>query len=123
MEELEAKVTNVLDDTSIALNRGSKHGVERGDEVYLWNFVDVKDPDNGVLLGIVRREKLKMTVVDVYDNFCVAEVPRVNLTFGTLAFDSQPKKTISNARSGSKGTVTVVEGDQATIMLPDESVL
>lgn len=71
------QVAKILDCYSVALNRGSEHGVTAG-EIYTIASTDVIDPETGENLG--RYSKLRVKVTDVYPKFCVAETYRIPMS-------------------------------------------
>lgn len=68
------QVAQLLDQFSLALNRGSENGVMAGD-IYTIGSKDIIDPETGEHLG--RYGKLRVKVTDVYPKFCVAETYRI----------------------------------------------
>lgn len=116
--ELEAKVAEVISDTVIAINAGEDAGVELGDRVVVWRFVDVLDPDSGDILGTVRLENLRLKVSSVHQRFSLARVDSDTPNF--LAGMFRPSKVIvSTRRVLDAETVRLSEGDSVTVFIDD----
>jgi hypothetical protein len=116
--ELDAKVARVLSPTSIAINVGEDQGVDQGDSVIVWRWVDVKDPDTGDILGSVRLQNLRLDVYDVQPRFCLARVE--TLGFGSIAGLFKPSKVIASSNQVlDQEQVRLAVGDAVTVMIDD----
>lgn len=102
---IRGKVAKVLNTREVALNVGSKEGVEVG---MLFNILDAKgenicDPDTGETLGSILRPKIKVKISSVQERFSVARTYRkveVNIggrgpNIAPLAFSFMPPKIIT----------------------------
>lgn len=74
----EAIVVEASDPNRVVLNRGSSHGVERGQEfvIYALSENELEDPVSGETLGRLERVKALGTVVNVQDRMCTIELER-----------------------------------------------
>lgn len=84
--ELEAKIAQVLNSKSIAINVGGDDGVEVGNTVIAWRTVQVEDPDSfGKFLGTVTIENLRLKISQVQSKLSVASVQPSGMNlFGTI---------------------------------------
>ncbi len=118
MRDLDAKVATVLDDRRVALNVGSDLGVQEGDDVTLWDTVEVKDPDTSKPLGVVRLPKLALQVEHVQELLSVAKIPTEAVNFSGLFVTSQTKKRLATSSSAPGGNIVRVKvGEEATVHL------
>jgi len=70
---IQGKVTNIIDEYSVAINVGSRHGVEVGMRFDLGGEeISIKDPDTGEELGTVVYIKAKVQVHQVYEKYSLA---------------------------------------------------
>lgn len=71
-------MAKLLDVRTLVINRGNTHGVKRGMvfEIVDKNGVDIKDPDNGEVIGSVNTPKVRVKVTDVEEGLCVASTFR-----------------------------------------------
>jgi hypothetical protein len=114
-EEVSAAVAKILTAYSVALNRGSAHGVVLEDKVTLWREEEIVDPDNGETLGNARVLNIRMRVTELQEKFCIASVPReTNALFANLPFTVTRRK-IASPSSGAGDDAVVRVGDPATI--------
>lgn len=75
---LVGKVAEIMDRYTLAINRGSEHGVEVGMIFAVIGFGgEIVDPETKQSLGPRPVEKLRVKVADVYEKFCVAETYRL----------------------------------------------
>ena len=71
---IEGKVTNIISEITVAINRGSNHGVEEGMKFSVGGReIKVNDPDTGEELGSVRYVKARVKVTEVYEKFSLAQ--------------------------------------------------
>ena len=75
VELIRGKIASVLNAREVAINRGAVDGVEQGMKFNILssNVLDVKDPDTGESLGVIRKTKFRVRVNSVYDRMSVAE--------------------------------------------------
>jgi hypothetical protein len=82
---IHGKVAAILNERDLVINRGRDDGVSEG---MLFNVsepnVSIKDPDSGVELGVLTREKIKVRVFEVHSHFSVAK------TYETYAVAEPP---------------------------------
>lgn len=112
--EVEARVAVVLDVNRVALTKGSKDGIDVGNKVTVWSFVDVKDPETDEPLGTVQIDILNMVVTSVQDSLCVAAVDESPNWIGSVMFRSS-KKIRTSAGGSDENSVRVGKGDLVTI--------
>lgn len=73
MERIEGKIAAILDHTTVVINRGSRDGVSRGDEFYIFSEAGpFFDPDTGEELGTIIAAWCKVTVSNVEERLCLA---------------------------------------------------
>ena len=71
---VEGKIAAILDRTSVVINRGSDHGVEKGTEFYIYSRLGpFFDPDSGENLGETTKIWGKVRATIIENRFCVAE--------------------------------------------------
>lgn len=120
--KLEAKVAQLLTETSFVINAGSSQGVTKGSQVVIWEDRNVFDPDTREPLGTVRITVAVATINEVQDRLSVAQSawdstgigsivlggtrarPRYRFTTGSAIDDNQVRITI-----GQSVTVDVLE--------------
>ena len=73
-EPIRGKVARILNSRELALNIGSRHGVEVDMvfEVFDASEEDIMDPDTGMTIGSVYRPKVRVRVLEVQDRISVA---------------------------------------------------
>lgn len=72
-DRIEGKVAAILDKHTVVINRGSSHGVARGDTFYIYNILGpFEDPDTGESLGTTTDTLSRVTVDTLEDKFCIA---------------------------------------------------
>ncbi|NUV62789.1 FlgT C-terminal domain-containing protein [Streptomyces sp. CAI-85] len=129
MKAIEAKLATVVDESRIALNRGSLAGVQEGDSVALYRTVEVLDPDSGESLGSVDVKKLNLEVEIVQEKMCVAVVTDLFFAdneptdlMSNILRPKRRKRVSLNPAKGDRRTVRVMVGDRATIHIetPEE---
>ncbi|MDA0184916.1 hypothetical protein OJ997_31725 [Solirubrobacter phytolaccae] len=70
------KVVRIFDEYRLVLNRGSEHGVQRGDKFYVYSETEeILDPDSGASLGSYRNRKATVIADEVHPQFTVASTP------------------------------------------------
>lgn len=71
---IRGKVAKILSGRELVINRGSKQGVTAGMKFQIIEpEIPIQDPDSKKSLGVIQREKIKVKVVDVFDEFCIAQ--------------------------------------------------
>jgi hypothetical protein len=75
---IEGRVAKILTARELVINRGSKHGVERGMkfEVLDPKLEDIEDPDTGKSLGGIDRPKVSVEVTRVAEQLAIARTFR-----------------------------------------------
>jgi hypothetical protein len=88
---LNAKIADVLSETSLVVNVGSADGVTKGDFVRIWEDKEILDPDTHEPLGTVRVTLAVATVSEVQEKLSVAysQYERPQLT--GLVFGQSPR--------------------------------
>ena len=73
-EPIRGKVARILNSRELALNIGSKHGVEVDMvfDVLDASAEDIRDPDTGMTIGSIYRPKVRVRVLEVQESICVA---------------------------------------------------
>ena len=71
---INGKVAAILNERDLVINKGHNDGVSEGLSFMVTqpNF-SIKDPDSGVELGVLAREKIKVKVFEVHPKFSVAK--------------------------------------------------
>ena len=71
---IQGKVAAILNTRDLVINKGEYDGVSEGMLFQVTQpDVPVNDPDSGVELGVLIRDKIKVRVVEVYPRFSVAK--------------------------------------------------
>lgn len=79
-DRIEGKVAAILDKHTVVINRGSSHGVSRGDTFYIYNILGpFKDPDTGESLGTTADTLSRVTVDTLEEKFCIASTASYRL--------------------------------------------
>lgn len=70
---IEGKVAQVLNTRELAINRGRKDGVKVGMKfaVLAETPLELKDPETGAVLGVIDREKVRVSATEVHDAFAI----------------------------------------------------
>ncbi|MDP2674796.1 MAG: hypothetical protein Q8Q00_07805 [Dehalococcoidia bacterium] len=70
---IEGKIAAVVSTREVAIIRGSDHGVAEGMVfAIIGGPIQITDPDTGKTIGSVDREKLRVRVSEVREEFCIA---------------------------------------------------
>ena len=70
---VEGKVAKIINRRQLVINRGTDHGVEPGMKfVVVDDFEEILDPDTQESLGTIRREKIRVRVVEVQKSLAIA---------------------------------------------------
>ena len=71
---IQGKVAAILNTRDLVINKGEYDGVSEGMLFQVTQpDVPINDPDSGVELGVLVRDKIKVRVVEVYPRFSVAK--------------------------------------------------
>ena len=71
---IQGKVAEILNERDLVINRGESDGVCKGMLFQVTQpDVPIRDPDSGVELGVLVRDKIKVRVVDLHPHFAVAK--------------------------------------------------
>lgn len=71
---IRGKVAAILNDRDLVINKGRNDGVAEGMEFQVTQpDVPIRDPDSGLELGVLVRDKIKVRVVELHPNFSVAK--------------------------------------------------
>jgi hypothetical protein len=73
-KRIEGKVAAVIPPFDIALNVGSREGVEEGSIALVYFVVEIKDPDTTEKLGAVQYIRGRFRVSLLSDTYCVATI-------------------------------------------------
>lgn len=116
---LRALVAIVIDEEQIAVNAGTKAGVNAGDRLYILRETDIPDPENperSLGTAFVRKGTLNVETVD--ENFAVARVTKVSKN---MLGPAEPTFTITDdPRNDGRGRVFIEAGDPVDILLTDQ---
>jgi len=87
---IEGKIAEIIDTSTVVINRGHKHGVEEGMRFIIYEpGNEITDPDTGDSLGTFEYVKAKVEATNVNEKFSTAE------TYGTYTIPS-PIMSISH---------------------------
>ena len=71
---IQGKVAAILNERDLVINRGESDGVSEGMLFQVTQpDVPIKDPDSGIELGVLVRDKIKVRVVELHPHFSVAK--------------------------------------------------
>ena len=71
---IRGKVAAILNERDLIINKGQNDGVSEGMPFQVTQpDVPVRDPDNGAVLGVLTRDKIKVRVVELHPHFSVAK--------------------------------------------------
>lgn len=81
-----AKVVRVIDETRVAINRGSAHGLSRGQRFLVFSISEdeIEDPDTGKSLGHLEIPKGPGTIVHVQRELSILEADSVTRSRKTI---------------------------------------
>ena len=127
MERIEGKIAAILDRTTVVINRGSRDGVSRSDEFYIYSEVGpFVDPDTGETLGTTRKIWGKVAVSTVEDRFSIAQTGYSSILdfVGRGLLGRQPLPVDGEAISTDLTHITVVlpviSASRVSMMTKDE---
>ncbi len=80
IQQINGKVSRILNTQEIAMNIGTAHGVTVGMyfDVIDANHQNITDPDTGEVLGYIDRPKVRVKVTHAQEKLSVATAPNVN---------------------------------------------
>ena len=128
-DRIEGKVAAILDKHTVVINRGSTHGVKRGDTFYIYNVLGpFKDPDTGESLGTAENTLSRVTVDTLEDKFCIASTPKFvsnafNIMMSRSLVGNTSRKTLPLAGEGKaeKSNPRVVRVGSPVFLVPEKS--
>lgn len=118
MAEIRAQVARIISGSEIAVNAGTKSGVQKGDSVTVWRTVEIEDPETGESLGSYLRSQLHLQVSFVEERFSLAEVKIEVPNFAANIFGRQVKFITGGGVDDEHVALNV--GDEVTIVTQDE---
>ena len=102
---IHGKVAAILNERDLVINKGHDDGVSEGMSFKVTQpNLSIRDPDSGVALGVLTREKIKVRVFEVHERFSVAKTYETYTT--TLPSTLEVVKGVANTLHGR--TVTQV---------------
>lgn len=83
---IEGKVSSILNERELIINKGSNHGVHEGMKFKILADKPIKiyDPDSKEFLGTVDREKVQVQVSEVYQKFSICKTFRKTIVGGNF---------------------------------------
>lgn len=95
---MEAKIVKIVDEYKVAINIGSKDGVEKNNIFMIFQKGDeLFDPDTKESLGILEIPKLKMKVFNIQDKLTLLESAETK-----IITDRKIKKTIKKSSNSNQ---------------------
>jgi len=99
---IEGKVSGVLNERELTINKGSNHGVHEGMKfkILAEKPVEIHDPDSNELLGTVDREKVIVKASEVSQKFSICKTFRKTIVgsnimaFSELSLMWSPRREI-----------------------------
>lgn len=133
---IEGKVAAIVNERDLVINRGSDAGVEEGMKFgVIEGEVPVKDPDTGEILVKLKREKIRVKIVEVHSKYSIGktyQTYRVNVggygsifDFNRLATPRQEVTRVRTIRTSSQvdqAAVPVDIGDMVVEVEQESSV-
>ncbi|HYS34135.1 MAG TPA: FlgT C-terminal domain-containing protein [Pseudonocardiaceae bacterium] len=118
---LEAKIADLLSETSLVLNVGSSRGVKQGNRVIVWEDRSISDPETGEPLGTVRVTLATAAVIEVQEKLCVAESVREKLTANRIIFgeSARPMYRFTTGPTIGDGQIHVEIGQPVTVLIDE----
>ena len=85
---IRGKVASILNTREVTLNVGDVHGVKMGMffDIFPKAQEEVKDPDSGELIGVVRRPKVRVQIADVEQRYSIARTYRMKTRRTGISF-------------------------------------
>ena len=124
--QIRGQVATVINERELAFNRGSEHEVELGMRFAVISEVsDIVDPETKDSIGSVRREKVRVRVVEVHGRMSVARTYETYTTGSAYAFPDFSRLFGSGAtkvrtlRSGESLTYAPIDPSQSYIEVGD----
>ena len=93
---LSGKVAKILNVRELVINIGEKQGVELGMvfKVLAETPINILDPDSDEELGVIDREKIRVKVIELSDNFSVCKTFIEHVIPGILDISARSFSTI-----------------------------
>ena len=84
---ISVKVARILNNTDVAFNKGSEHGVEEGMKFAILtdDGEDIRDPDTGELLDSIQIAKTLVKIIHVSPKLSVGRTFRAHVSRGLFA--------------------------------------
>lgn len=114
---IEGKVAKILNNRELAMNRGRNQGVELGMKFAVIEDLEVLDPDTKQQLGSVNRESIRVKVVQVFDDFSIAQ------TYQTYRVPSVADSVLLASLAPRLGRTTNVRTIQSPGASPDSTAV
>jgi hypothetical protein len=114
---IHGKVAVILNERDLVINKGHDDGVSEG---MLFKVtqpnVSITDPDSGAELGVLTREKIKVKVFEVHQNFSVAKTYETYSTSEPSAFEFADalhrRRTVTRVRK-----ILIEPSEQASVTI------
>lgn len=129
---IEGLVADVLTDRELVINRGTKQGVEIGMRFRILanRGTDIKDPENGQVLGTVEVLKTVVKIVEVKENLSVGRTFRtLKESGGALATQSAianlfklPATHVETLEKGGRFSKTELSPDDSYVKIGDRAI-
>ncbi len=114
---IKGKISNIIDQYTVALNIGQKAQVSVGMEFKIVaRVVEIKDPETKEVLGKMEFEKDRVQVTQVFEKFCIAE------TSQTIAESLIPMFSFSTAKQKKLHIEQDLQELDRTVRIGDEVV-
>lgn len=109
---IECKVATVINERELVINRGSDDGIDEGMKFkILGSEAEITDPDTGISLGSLTREKIRIQIAEVQPKYSVGRTYQtyvVNVggsgmggigALATLAAGMGPRREVTRVRT------------------------
>lgn len=117
---IQGKVAAILNARDLVINKGRNDGVSEGMEFQVTQpDVPILDPESGVSLGVLTRDKIKVRVVEVHSQFSVAKTYETYSAHVPSAFEQA--ELLSRRRTVTRVRKIITESpDQNTSIIGQE---
>jgi hypothetical protein len=114
---IQGKVAAILNERDLVINKGENDGVSEGMLFQVTQpDVPVRDPDSGVELGVLVRDKIKVRVIELHEQFSVAKTYETYPAHVPSAFEQA--ESISRGRTVTRVRKIISESDgQSTVTI------
>lgn len=121
-ELIRGKVAQIISERSLAINRGSQHGVTEGMEfVVLGPAAEIIDPDTSEHLGGIERHKVKVRATTVAAKFSICSTfSPSNVGFLTAANVFSEPKPAPTLKSKDSDYVAPLSPEESFVEVGDE---